>query len=47
LLGNYEKSGLGGWVKVPSVKQAKHAARIVLNLEEQGVLNALANDETA
>lgn len=36
---------LGGWVKVPSVKQAKHAAKIVLDLEEQGILETLANEE--
>jgi hypothetical protein len=37
---------LGGWVKVPSVKQAKHSAKIVFDLEEQGILEALTNEES-
>ena len=35
---------LGGWVKVPSVKQAKHAAKIILDLDERGVLETLVKD---
>lgn len=34
---------LGGWVKVPSVKQAKHAAKIVLSLQEGGTLDSIIN----
>lgn len=36
---------LGGWVKVPSVKQAKHAARIVLNFQEKGIINNLCEED--
>ncbi|WP_445005135.1 AIPR family protein [Halomonas mongoliensis] len=32
---------LGKWVKVPSVKQAKHSAKIVTYLQESGVLKRL------
>ena len=38
---------LGGWVKVPSVKQAKHAAKIVFDLEEKGVMELLSDEESA
>ena len=37
---------VGKWVKVPSVKQAKHAAKIVTDLQESGVLRALADEES-
>ncbi|SDL54585.1 AIPR protein [Franzmannia pantelleriensis] len=36
---------LGQWVKVPSVKQAKHSAKIVADLQESGVLKRLEEDE--
>lgn len=37
---------LGGWVKVPSVKQAKHAAKIVFDLQERGIIDSIAEEET-
>lgn len=35
---------LGKWVKVPSVKQAKHAAKIVTYLQDSGVLKRLGEE---
>jgi hypothetical protein len=37
----------GTWTKVPSVKQAKHAARLISALQESGVLNILKDPDTA
>lgn len=37
---------LGGWVKVPSVKQAKHAATIVFDLQERGIIDSIAEEDT-
>ena len=38
---------LGNWVKVPSVKQAKHAAKIAQELQDRGIIELLSEEEGA
>lgn len=37
---------VGNWIKVPSVKQSKHAAKMVLELQERGIIDTLSNQES-
>ncbi|WP_299181957.1 AIPR family protein [uncultured Neptuniibacter sp.] len=36
----------GSWEKIPSAKQAKHAATIIQNLKDEGILNDLKEKDT-